>query len=158
MDTNNDQKQHTLEEVYHSFCAGKAEMSNKEWLKVNKDCGLIDKKYTSTDVDLNFSKVKTKASKNLTYEQFVEGLKHAAEKKGVDFDKIKEQVCHSSGPVFKGTKADYVKFHDDKNLYTGVYAKGGPTNVDSKGGQISDISQLCDRSGADIRGIKKDNH
>ena len=30
------------------------------------------------------------------------------------------------------TKADNVRFHDDKSTYTGVYARGGPTNVDSQ--------------------------
>lgn len=33
-------------------------------------------------------------------------------------------------PVMKATKADAVRFHDDKTTYTGVYAQGGPTNVD----------------------------
>jgi len=42
------------------------------------------------------------------------------------------------GPTFTGTKADHVKFHDDKSLYTGVYARGGPTNVDKY--NIRDIS------------------
>jgi len=57
--------------------------------------------------------------------------------------------------VFTGTKTDKVKFHDDKNLYTGVYAQGGPSTVDAGKGNISDISQLCDRSDADVRGIKR---
>lgn len=149
------QPTHSLEDVFHSFSAGKAEMSNKEWLKVNKDCGLLDKKYTTTDVDINFTKIKIKTSKNITFSQFSEGLKLAAEKKGMEFEKLKELVCNSSGPVFKGTKADFVKFHDDKTLYTGVYANGGPSNVDTKSGKISDISQLCDRTSADVRGIKK---
>jgi len=59
----------------------------------------------------------------------------------------------TGGPVFTGTKAEAVKYHDDKSLYTGVYANGGPTNVDKD--NISDISQTCDRSDADVRGIKK---
>jgi hypothetical protein len=149
------QQVHSLEDVFNSFSAGKAEMSNKEWLKVNKDCGLLDKKYTTTDVDINFSKIKTKTSKNISFQQFVDGLKLASEKKGLDFEKLKEMVCSSSGPIFKGTKADFVKFHDDKSLYTGVYANGGPTNVDTKNGKISDISQLCDRTSANVRGVKK---
>jgi len=149
------QKLNSIEDVFNSFSAGKAEMSNKEWLKTNKDCGLLDKKYTTTDVDINFSKIKTKTSKNISFQQFVDGLKLAAEKKGLDFEKLKEMVCSSSGPIFKGTKADFVKFHDDKTLYTGVYANGGPTNVDTKNGKISDISQLCDRTSANVRGVKK---
>jgi len=146
----------TLESVFLSFTAGKKEMSNKEFAKLIKDCGLLDKKLTSTEVDLIFSKVKTKTSKNLTYEQFEEGLKQAAEKKKVEHSVLVETIVGTGGPSFTGTKADYVKFHDDKSQYTGVYARGGPSNVDvGSGGAISDISQLCDRTGADVRGVKK---
>ena len=44
---------------------------------------------------------------------------------------MKAAVGAHGGPTFSGTKADNVKFHDDKNLYTGVYAQGGPTNIDA---------------------------
>ena len=49
------------------------------------------------------------------------------------------------------TKPDTVKWHDDKSTYTGVYAKGGPTNVDHK----ITLSNLADRSVADARGVKR---
>ena len=39
---------------------------------------------------------------------------------------------------------------DAQSTYTGVYANGGPTNVDGP----SDLSELCDRSPADNRGVK----
>lgn len=64
---------------------------------------------------------------------------------------MEELVCSSGGPVLTGTKAQATKFHDDKSLYTGVYAQGGPSTVD---GKVSDLSQLADRSGADVRGVK----
>jgi len=53
-----------------------------------------------------------------------------AEKKGVDAGALTSAILEHGGPKFSGTKADNVKFHDDKSLYTGVYAQGGPTNVD----------------------------
>ncbi len=37
-----------------------------------------------------------------------------------------------------------------QSTYTGVYANGGPTNVDGSG----DLSELCDRTPADARGVK----
>ncbi len=43
---------------------------------------------------------------------------------------MRTKLASKGKPKFKGTKADYVKFHDDKNTYTGVYKAGGPTNVD----------------------------
>lgn len=62
-------------------------------------------------------------------------------------------MLQAGGPVYSGTKADSVKYHDDKSLYTGVYANGGPSTIGGTGG-ISDISQLCDRSSANVRGTK----
>lgn len=59
-------------------------------------------------------------------------------------------VASSNGPILTGTKAEAVKYHDDKSLYTGVYAHGGPSTVDTD--KVADISQLCDRSEADLRG------
>jgi len=47
-------------------------------------------------------------------------------------------VSESKGPILVGTVADAVKFHDDKSLYTGVYAHGGPTTVDID--KVADIS------------------
>ena len=67
---------------------------------------------------------------------------------------MEAKLLASGGISFAGTKADKVKFHDDKSLYTGVYAKGGPSMVDAGSGKISDISQLCDRTSADVRGVK----
>lgn len=38
-----------------------------------------------------------------------------------------------------------------QSTYTGVYAKGGPTNVDMDPGSLASV---CDRSPADARGVK----
>ena len=55
--------------------------------------------------------------------------------------------------TFKGTKADNVKLHDDKSTYTGVYAKGGPSVSDND--KVKDLSNLCNRGEADVRGTNK---
>ena len=147
---------HSLQEVFTSFAAGK-EMDGKTFAKVSKDCKLQDKNLTSTDVDLIFAKIKAgPAARKITFEEFKKGITHMAAKKKITDAELSELICKAGGPQFQGTKADFVKFHDDKSTYTGVYAKGGPTNVDAgRGGQVSDISQTCDRSGADVRGVKK---
>lgn len=44
-----------------------------------------------------------------------------------------------------------MRLHDDKSQYTGVYAQGGPTNVDREGDALAG---LLDRSDADVRGVK----
>jgi len=45
-------------------------MDGKEFAKLAKDCKLLDKKLTATDVDLCFAKIKTKAERKITFEQF----------------------------------------------------------------------------------------
>ncbi|TPP50364.1 p25-alpha family protein [Leishmania donovani] len=38
-----------------------------------------------------------------------------------------------------GTKADTVRFHDDKSTYTGAAKQGGPTNVDRNAGSLAGV-------------------
>jgi hypothetical protein len=44
-----------------------------------------------------------------------------------------------------------VLLHPVQSTYTGVYARGGPTNTDM---DPTNLGALCDRSNADVRGIK----
>jgi hypothetical protein len=148
------EKSATLTDIFALFAGGK-EMDGKSFAKLTKDCNLLDKKLTATDVDLAFAKIKDKTARKINFDQFKKGLAEFATKKGVTVADVEAAILQAGGPKFTGTKADFVKFHDDKTTYTGVYAKGGPTNVDAGKGQISDISQLCDRTSADVRGIKK---
>lgn len=53
-------------------------------------------------------------------------------------------------PQSSGTVAEANKFHDDKSLYTGVHANGGPCTKDN----TITLSTLMDRSPADVRGRK----
>lgn len=120
----------TLKQIFDSFNGTQKTMEGKSFAKLAKDCKLIDKKLTATDIDLIFAKVKDKAERRITFAQFQKGLEHIADKKGSTVDDIITKVTSTGGPQFAGTQADHVKFHDDKSLYTGVYANGGPTNVD----------------------------
>ena len=146
----------SLKDVFKSFTGGKPEMESKVYAKLYKETGIIDKKFTVNDADINFSKVKSGKVKTITFDQFEKTLELAAAKKGTTKDALVQKIVAHGGATYAGTKADYVKFHDDKSTYTGVYARGGPTTVDAgRGGMVSDISQTCDRSAADVRGVKK---
>ena len=114
-------------------------MEGKTFAKLAKDCNLLDKKFTVTDIDLIFAKVKTKGARKITPEQYVAALYEIAEKKGISFDDLSTHICCIGGPVFTGTKVAKVKWHDDKSTYTGVYANGGPTTVDKGKTVITDI-------------------
>jgi len=121
---------HSLKDIFETFAAGK-EMDGKTFAKLAKDCKLLDNKLTSTDIDLIFAKIKDKAARKITFDQFKAGVAQMATKKGLSEADLSQAIVSSGGPHFQGIKADFVKFHDDKSLYTGVYAKGGPTNVDA---------------------------
>jgi len=159
------------------------------------DTKVVDKKkITRTDVDLTFTKVKTKGERKIGFKQFLEGIQHLAlkayPKDDAAFSKVTFVFClfhffssffffpivyirccwlyyltiplyplqlvarivASGGPTSSGTKADKVKFHDDKSTYTGVYKQGGPSTVDSPG---VTLEKHLDRSPADARGVKK---
>jgi hypothetical protein len=112
-------------------------MDGKTFSKFCKDLKLIDKKFASSDVDILFNKIKQKTERRITYKEFTNGLNDIAAKKGIELDALKETISSSSGPILSGTVAQANKFHDDKSLYTGVHANGGPTNVDVIGNTVS---------------------
>ena len=64
-------------------------------------------------------------------------------------------ILFSGGKRLTGTQAEKVKWHDDKESYTGVYANGGPSNVDAGRARVDDISSLCDRGAADVHGVQR---
>jgi hypothetical protein len=45
-------------------------MEGKQFAKVIKDNKLLDKKVTSTDIDLIFAKIKDKAARRISYTEF----------------------------------------------------------------------------------------
>ena len=58
------------------------------------------------------------------------GIIEAAKLKKISYITLAKKISKLKGPKFVGTKTKYIKLHDDKSLYTGVYAKGGPSIVD----------------------------
>ncbi len=129
----------TLTEVFHSF-AGGDQMDGRAFMKLATNCKLLDKKLTSTDIDLIFPKVKDKGARKITYAQFKEALKLCAAKKGMEVDALEDKIAETGGPTYSGTKAEAVKYHDDKSLYTGMYGKGGPAEKGPSGPDLSKSS------------------
>jgi hypothetical protein len=139
-----------VREVFNSYCRGEDTMEGKQFAKICKDTKLLDKALTTTDVDLIFAKVKDKGGRRIDFNAFGKALEAVGAKKKKDLNEICAIVCKSRGPILAGTKAEANKFHDDKSLYTGVHAQGGPSTVDRD--NVHDISQTLDRSSADVRG------
>jgi hypothetical protein len=59
----------SLQQVFTSFAGGQT-MDGKSFAKLAKDCKLLDKKLTATDIDLYFAKIKDKTERKITFAQF----------------------------------------------------------------------------------------
>jgi len=112
-----------LAKTFADYCgAGHDTMDGKAFVKLAKDCKLLDKKLTTTDVDLIFSKVKERTVRRINLNQFMDALQQFATKKGVDVNEVAGKVAASQGPILRGTATEAVRLHDDQSTYTGVYA------------------------------------
>lgn len=58
----------TLEEVYAGFTFNQPDMDGKTFVKLFKDCKILDKKLTTTDLDILFSKIKAKGQRKIDFE------------------------------------------------------------------------------------------
>lgn len=56
-------------------------MDGKTFAKFSKDCNVINKQCTATDIDLVFAKIKDKTARKINYPQFVKGIELCAEKR-----------------------------------------------------------------------------
>ncbi|RNE98933.1 flagellar associated protein [Trypanosoma rangeli] len=133
----------SLENAFYAFASfggpHSKEMDNAHFSKMLKETKIIGKAFTSTDADLLFNKVKAKGARKITYAEFADkALPEIATRLKKSVDEVIGTVANSS-PEARATKADAVKFHDDKNMYTGVYKAGGPTNVDRNPGSLAGV-------------------
>ncbi|KAH8607464.1 putative p25 alpha [Trypanosoma vivax] len=133
----------TLESTFYAFASfGSAptkEMDNAHFSKMLKESKVIGKVFTSTDADLLFNKIKTKGARKITFDEFsTKALPEIAAKLKKSTEEL-TALLEKASPSSNSTKAEAVKFHDDKNLYTGVYKAGGPTNVDRNAGSLSGV-------------------
>lgn len=135
----------SLEEVFRAYCGRKPDMEGKQFTKLCKDSGLIKGNFTATEADIVFTKAKSKGQRRIPFYQFEDAVRLIAEKKGVAVPVIVDIITGSGaaeGPVLSGTQADDVRFHDDRNSYTGTHARGGPEAVASGLANDSRAAQL----------------
>lgn len=59
---------------------------------------------------------------------FSRALEEIAAKKRVTVDVLYAKIAEAD-PSAAVTKAEFVRHHDDKSTYTGVYRQGGPRNL-----------------------------
>lgn len=126
----------SLREAFKAFCSfGKGnpdQMEGKTWAKMMRDCNIFDKKFTPTSADIIFSKAKPKGERVIRIQDFCKALQLVAQEKGLAYEEIVQKITSAGGPSSSGTKADSVKFHDDKSMYTGAYAANVGASKDAK--------------------------
>lgn len=124
-----------IESVFYTFCgANHADIDGKSFLKLVKDCNLLNKCLTVTDVDLIFSdnRVKPKAQRRIDFSQFEVALELVAEKRGSSVEVVRNALQTVTHPILKGTTTDYVRFHDDHT----VGASGASCKDDKDGRSV----------------------
>ena len=58
--------------------------------------------------------LQVKGQRRITFDQFVNAMGIIADKKGQAVRDVVQPILDAGGPSVTGTKAGYVKFHDDK--------------------------------------------
>lgn len=112
-----------MEVPFVNFCgAGYGDMDCRSFTKLCKDLHFIDKHLTAVDTDLIFSKVAPKGKRRIDLQHFEAALQLIAERKRLPLQDIRERVIESTRPTFHGTRAEAVRFHDDRSSYTGTHS------------------------------------
>mmetsp|Transcript_45941 Transcript_45941/g.109395 ORF Transcript_45941/g.109395 Transcript_45941/m.109395 type:complete len:327 (+) Transcript_45941:97-1077(+) len=131
-------------ETFEAYCGSAADMSMHSFAKLCKDLRLTGRRMAPGDVDLVFAKVAREqggagALRRMNLRMFEEALRVLADKLDMDVCDICETIEEHGGPTLHSTKAEAVRFHDDKTTYTGTHMHGGP-EAGRKGAGSADMS------------------
>eukprot|EP00927_Polykrikos_kofoidii_P068103 TRINITY_DN6349_c0_g1_i2.p1 TRINITY_DN6349_c0_g1~~TRINITY_DN6349_c0_g1_i2.p1 ORF type:complete len:412 (-),score=69.62 TRINITY_DN6349_c0_g1_i2:32-1192(-) len=125
-----------METCFYNFCgSGHTDMDGKSFLKMVKDCRLVDKKLTVQDIDLIFAKVVPKGQRRINYTQFEAAVKLVAEKRCDDLDEIRETILDSERPVVRGTKTEPPKLSSENATMGRVRSENPQRPRDEEPGQ-----------------------
>jgi hypothetical protein len=141
------------------------ELDGPKFVKLCKQYKIIDRRFLSTDADIIFAgmlaKSKDRGKRRISFQEFLAiGVPEIARRKRLPEQAVVDALvtqagCDGGRPRFNTgtTTADSVRFHDDQSTYTGVYARGGPTNTND--GYNLTLDVLADRTASDVRGTKR---
>ncbi|XP_053991801.1 tubulin polymerization-promoting protein family member 3-like isoform X1 [Hylaeus volcanicus] len=135
--------------------AGKLFLTQTNFIKLCKNCKLLDSKFTATSADLLFLKFHGKNCK-ITFEEFLQLLPYVAKAKGVELNAVHDCIMHCQDVYGSCTVPQPNRFFDDKASYTGIHLYGGPVSNDINNRRVFDLSHLTDRSPCDSRGVRLD--
>jgi len=112
------------EEALATFNAygGANGIDSREFLKLAVDAKLFDAKFRKEDMDIVFTQAVGKGNRKLDETSFKKAVRLMAFKKDCGVDKVQDALAaHKGGPELHGTEAEYSRFHDDKDTYTGMH-------------------------------------
>jgi len=113
-------------DVFNKFCGREDGLDGRSFAKMCDSAGLYGRHFSKNDGDIVFSKFVPKGQRKLGIDECRRCLRMIAEKSAKDFDDVLAMVVATGGPQLTGTPTDYVRFHDDKNTFTGTHVHGGP--------------------------------
>jgi len=110
--------------VFKAFAGASGDLDGKEF---NDMCisikGLQRGAFQTGDIAVIFSSVCPRGLRRIQFEHFQDAVRKIAVKKDEAVHVTQACIARSKGPTLHNvTKAEYNKFHDDKNLYTGAQA------------------------------------
>jgi len=109
--------------VFKCFAGENESLEGKEFynmcLSINS---LVRGKFIKEDIDSVFAGVVARGQHSIGFEQFQDAVRGIALKKDEAIHVTQACFARSKGPTMHGTtEAEYVKFHDDKDTYTGTH-------------------------------------
>ena len=119
-------------------------VDGSRFLKLCNEARLFGKLFRSTDIDIVFAKYRG-LDKKLSFEALLKALLDIACRKNVTFMELLEHVTYTvkeGGGVISGTVAEFNRFHDDKQTWTGTASQG----VSSSSSAALPILPLADHS------------
>eukprot|EP00668_Euglena_longa_P006795 GGOE01008121.1.p1 GENE.GGOE01008121.1~~GGOE01008121.1.p1 ORF type:complete len:665 (-),score=190.78 GGOE01008121.1:284-2278(-) len=116
-----------LQSIFEKFCAfgtgkeGVTEMDSFKFSKLCRETKLFDKNFGPNDTDVVFASAKVVGERKINFAIFKDvALPLIAAKKGCTVKEVVAKLKETGGPLCTGTKAEAVKWHDDKSTFTGV--------------------------------------
>lgn len=102
--------------------------ASEQYLQVTLKCVSVEHSNAQRCIHVNHQGCSTFC--RIDFDGLLVALDLMSKHTGTPFPALVTTVIKAGGPTANATTAEYVKYHDDKSFYTGVYARGGMSVVD----------------------------
>jgi hypothetical protein len=118
-----------LAQVFYSFCAfgkrrggGATHLEGNQFVKMMKDCRILNKAFNSNAADILFSKLSGK-ERVIGLGQWMDALRLVGEEANKDEDWVKRKLVCNGVPKSTGTKPESSRFHDDAKAREHIHGR-----------------------------------